>query len=100
MPEIANLLVESKKYSGAITDYIGAYEEIGQSLFLLEEISNNKEISEESLKDLFKPGTHDQKILNSYIARRNHLKKHSNEDFEKVKNSKIGQYFHNPYNGE
>ena len=98
--DIANLLTKSKKYAGAITDYVGAYEEIGQALFLFETISNNEEITENHLKDYVKPGTHDQKILNSYITRRDRIKKHPVEDFEKIKNSKIGQDFHNPYTQE
>lgn len=95
--DIANLLTKSKKYVGAIKEYVGAYEEIGQSLFLYETISNNKKITDDHLKDYFKPGTHDQKILDSYNTRRDRIKKHPIEDFEKIKNSKIGQDFRNPY---
>jgi hypothetical protein len=29
--DVANLLTESKKYGSAIKEYVGAYEEIGQS---------------------------------------------------------------------
>jgi len=97
--EIANLLADFKKYPGAITDYVGAYEEIGQSLFLIETISKNKEISDESLEELFKPGNHNQKILNAYIARRDRIEKEPG-NFEKVKKSQVGQDFHNPYNSE
>ncbi len=95
--DIANLLTKSKKYGGAIKEYVGAYEEIGQSLFLMDTVSNNEKISEQELEKYFKPGTHDQKILSSYITRRDGLKKHSDKDFEKIKNSKIGKDFHNPY---
>ena len=95
--DIANLLYKSKKYAGAITDYVGAYEELGQALFIIGTISNDEKISEEYLKDFFKPGSHNQKILSSHITRRDLLKKHPIDDFEKIKNSKIGEDFRNPY---
>jgi len=95
--DIANLLTKSKKYAGAIENYVGVYEEIGQALFLYETISNNEKITEDYLKEYFKLGPHDQKILDSYITRRDQIKKYPVEDFEKIKKSKIGQDFHNPY---
>lgn len=95
--DIANLLYKSKKYAGAIIDYVGAYEELGQALFIVETISNDEKISEEYLKDFFKPGSHNQKILSSHITRRELLKKHPIDDFEKIKNSEIGEDFRNPY---
>jgi hypothetical protein len=49
------------------------------------------------LEEYFKPGTHNQKILSSYLARRDGLKKHPDKDFDKVKNSRIGKDFPNPF---
>lgn len=97
--EIANLLADFKKYSGAITDYVGAYEEIGQALFLIETVSKNKEITIDSLEQYFKPGNHNQKILNAYIARRDRIE-NDPDNFEKVKKSQVGQDFHNPYSSD
>jgi len=94
--ETAVLIKKSKKYSNAIPEYVGAYEEIGQALFIMDKISHNEEIAENDLKKYIKPASHTKKILTHYITRKEQLEKNSNKNFEKVKKSKIGELFSNP----
>lgn len=98
--ETAIILKKSKKYPNAITEYIGAYEEIGQALFLTDKISHNEEITENDLKKYIKPASHAKKILAHYITRKEQMAKNSDEAFEKIKKSEIGELFRNPYTRE
>ena len=90
--DAAIMLVQSKKFSSAVPEFVGAYEEIGYALFLSDGI-NNSTLTVDTLEDFIKPGTHSQKILSHYISRKDKMVKNPNDDFEKVKNSEIGKQF-------
>lgn len=92
----AKLLRKAKKYSGAITSYIDAYEEIGQAVFLADKLSNSEEISEEDWNKYIKPASHPNKILAHWITRKVNFNKATDADFEKMQKSKIGKSFFIP----
>ncbi len=89
----AKLLRNAKRYPGAITSYISAYEEIGQALFLVDKLSINEKIAENDLNNYIKPASHPDKILAHWITRRDNFNKVTNTDFEKMKQSKLGKLF-------
>lgn len=91
--ESAKLLKEGKRFEDAISPYVKAYEELGQAAFFKESYSKNPEITENEWKILVKPGSHTSKIIAFYIGVKNSLQNMSEEAFNTISKSYVGQSF-------